>query len=114
MFDSWQQASFIDVTTGLCLPLTNETECLCECPGAASCIDKGNGIKLCLPYICIGLPGCLSTQACPAGLIEIFNSFLPKPICQCQCSDFDLADVGGDGTCQVRRLWLDSMIVGYF
>ncbi|XP_065830968.1 uncharacterized protein [Oscarella lobularis] len=100
IFDSWQQASFINVTSGLCLPLTDETDCPCECPGAASCIDNGNGIKLCQPCSCSGSPGCSCTQACSAGSIEIFNSFLPQPICRCQCSDFDHADVGGDGTCQ--------------
>ena len=111
MFDSWQQASFINVTSGLCLPLTDETDCPCECPGAASCIDNGNGIKLCQPCGCSGSPGCSCTQACSAGSIEIFNSFLPQPICQCQCSDFDHADVSDDGMCQVRRFWLAYILM---
>ena len=99
----WQSADFVNVISGLCLPVDDESDCSCQCPFEGKCSDDGKGVKICQACDCGGLPGCHCRPPCPNGTVEASNpsSSVAQPECLCQCADLRHASVGADGKCQV-------------
>ena len=94
----WKSAELVDIVTGLCLQ--QASPCACNCPGNAPCHSFGN-INLCQACACAGNPSCSCVQPCPPGTIE--DKDITGTIrCKCRCSDFGLADLNANGTCEVK------------
>ena len=95
----WRLAELTDVVTGLCL--RQSSDCSCNCPGNAPC-QSFSGLNLCHPCPCTGISSCLCSEPCPLGTVEEKNPFTGMVECKCRCSDFGLANMGSNGTCQVN------------
>ena len=97
----WQNADFVNVISGLCLPVDDESDCSCQCPFEGKCSNDEKGVKICQTCDCGGLPGCPCRPPCSNGTVEASSSSIAQPECLCQCADLRHASVGVDGKCQV-------------